>query len=175
MKLPCKADKTLPKICAKDSRESIQNPYLDADKKLLYATNGHILTRIPVETSETDVSGYVTLDAIKYAAAIGKASNVPAEISVNGSLDIGNTSFERPQHTFPDAERIYQETVDKDPQTKISFNARLLYELAAALSDNGKADGITLHINGSNEAILVISNDNPESTGIIMPVRNTSV
>ena len=175
MKLPCKADKTLPKICAKDSRESIQNPYLDADKKLLYATNGHILTRIPVETSETDVSGYVTLDAIKYAAAIGKASNVPAEISVNGSLDIGNTSFERPQHTFPDAERIYQETVDKNPQIKISLNARLLYELAAALSDKGKADNVTLHINGSNEAILVISNDNPESTGIIMPVRNTSV
>ena len=99
-----------------------------------------------------------------------KIKKVPAEISASGSLDIGNTSFERPQHTFPDAEKIYQETVDKDPQIKISFNARLLYELATALSDNGKADGITLHINGSNEAILVISNDNPGATGIIMPI-----
>ena len=174
MKVPCKAEKTLKKVCAKkgDARYFIQNPHLDAEKSILWATNGHIAARIPVETLETDVSGSISLESITYAATIASAGKTIPEIAANGSLDIGETSFTRPEGKFPNAEKIYQEAVSKEPQIKISFNAGLLHDLAAALSNKGKADGVTLHINGPEEAILVISSDNPKSTGIIMPLRN---
>ena len=173
MKLPCKAEKTLKKVCAKkgDARYFIQNPHLDAEKKILWATNGHILSRVPVETSDTDTTGYISLEAIKYAAAVSKATKSASEISANGGLDIGGTSFERPEHKFPAVDQIYDETVAKEPVVTISFNAQLLHDLAASLSECGKAGKVTLNINGPKEAILVTSLDSKEATGLLMPTR----
>ena len=174
MKLPCKAEKTLKKVCAKkgDARYFIQNPHLDAEKKILWATNGHIAARIPVETSETDVSGSISLEAITYAATIAAAGKTIPEIAANGSLDVGETSFKRPDGKFPDAEKIYQENLKRETKTVISIDAQLLHDLAAALSKKGKAGGVTLEIGGEKDAVLVISNDNSKAHGILMPVRN---
>ena len=174
MKLPCKAEKTLKKVCAKkgDARYFIQNPHLDAEKKILWATNGHIAVRIPVETSETDVSGSISLEAITYAATIAAAGKTIPEIAANGSLDIGETSFTRPDGKFPDAEKIYQENLVRETKAIISIDAKLLHDLAAALSKKGKAGGVTLEIGGEGDAVLVISNDNSEARGILMPMRN---
>ena len=174
MKLPCKAEKTLKKVCAKkgDARYFIQNPHLDAEKKILWATNGHIAARIPVETSETDVSGSISLEAITYAATIAAAGKTIPEIAANGSLDIGETSFTRPDGKFPDAEKIYQENLVRETKAIISIDAKLLHDLAAALSKKGKAGGVTLEIGGEGDAVLVISNDNSEARGILMPMRN---
>jgi len=174
VKLPCKAEKTLKKVCAKkgDARYFIQNPHLDAEKKILWATNGHIAVRIPVETSETDVSGSISLEAITYAATIAAAGKTIPEIAANGSLDIGETSFTRPDGKFPDAEKIYQENLVRETKAIISIDAKLLHDLAAALSKKGKAGGVTLEIGGEGDAVLVISNDNSEARGILMPMRN---
>ena len=174
MKVPCKAEKTLKKVCAKkgDARYFIQNPHLDAEKSILWATNGHIAARIPVETSETDVSGSISLEAITYAATIAAAGKTIPEIAANGSLDIGETSFTRPDGKFPDAEKIYQENLVRETKAIISIDAKLLHDLAAALSKKGKAGGVTLEIGGEGDAVLVISNDNSEARGILMPMRN---
>ena len=174
MKLPCKAEKTLKKVCSKktDKRYFLHNPHLDAEKKILWATNGHIAARIPVETSETDVSGSISLEAITYAATIAAAGKTIPEIAANGSLDIGETSFTRPDGKFPDAEKIYQENLVRETKAIISIDAKLLHDLAAALSKKGKAGGVTLEIGGEGDAVLVISNDNSEARGILMPMRN---
>jgi len=174
MKVPCKAEKTLKKVCAKkgDARYFIQNPHLDAKKSILWATNGHIAARIPVETLETDVSGSISLESITYAATIAAAGKTIPEIAANGSLDIGETSFTRPDGKFPDAEKIYQENLVRETKAIISIDAKLLHDLAAALSKKGKAGGVTLEIGGEGDAVLVISNDNSEARGILMPMRN---
>ena len=87
-------------------------------------------------------------------------------------LDIGETSFTRPDGKFPDAEKIYQENLVRETKAIISIDAKLLHDLAAALSKKGKAGGVTLEIGGEGDAVLVISNDNSEARGILMPMRN---
>ena len=174
MKVPSKVEKTLKKVCAKktDPRHFLRNPHLDAEKNILWATNGHIAARIPVETADTDVSGSISLESITYAATIAAAGKTTPEIAANGSLDVGETSFERPDGKCPDAEALYQQNIVRETKAIISIDAQLLHDLAAALSKKGKADGVTLEIGGEGDAVLVISNDNSEARGILMPMRN---
>lgn len=48
-------------------REAISEPYFDADKKAIVATNGTVLVILPVEDSENDISGHLPIDAITMA------------------------------------------------------------------------------------------------------------
>ena len=172
MKLPINAHKTLKKICEKKTslRENLKNPYFDSKTKKLHATNNHVVAYLPVEDCENDSSGVIPLDAIDFA---GK--NKIESLSANGSIEVENNSFSRPDIKYPDTNIVYKEAIERKETKVISFNPQYLLDLSAILSKTCKPDSVTLEISGADQSILVISNNNPTAHGVLMPVRNPTI
>lgn len=171
MKITTQIEKSAAK---KDIRENLNYVYLDRDNDRLLATDGHILAVVPAQCADDDVSGYVSVDAIKAAR---KANKHDATIKANGSLAVVNgPTFDRPDPglPFPDIDRVIPE-VTGDPD--IALNAKLLLQLAEAISDTPNrivhlrfARNSAGDICGSS-AVHVTSGNNPDNFGVIMPVR----
>jgi DNA polymerase III sliding clamp (beta) subunit (PCNA family) len=161
------------------SRPVLHAPYLEVKdgRGTLVATNGRSLVALPVEVTEHDVDGWVSIPAIvagrKWA---GKRDTV--EIACNGSCTLPDgVSFPRPLATPADAPADYipsrfpnwrQVVPDKDRKTvlKVSFNPTLLMGLANAL---GSGEQITLEFEDELNTIRVTGKG--EGFGVLMPMR----
>lgn len=53
-------------------REVLEASYLDVEKQILISTDGCMLTRLPVEVDDGDVSGLISQDALKEAVKLSK-------------------------------------------------------------------------------------------------------
>lgn len=164
------------KICSKDkSRLScLEHPYLkqkDDGTWELQATDGYRLVRIPVEVDESDTEGSIPVNAFK--------SKIPANttertISANGVATYGSENGQtitedRPvAEKWPDFDRITPDRATNfdNAETTVSFNAKMLYELAQALGSNI----VKISINGPFQPIGVKAQYG-ESYGLLMPVR----
>ena len=156
----------------KDAREMLTEPYLDADKSLIVATNGHILAACPVLLDEDDTSGVVSTEAIKAAikTSPGRRQDKTANVKANGSLELDNgaTYPREDKGQFPQYERVIP---DKDKaEMVISFDAKLLKDLADAINTPGNSQ-IKLHIVDNNSAFYVESDNNSDCYGVLMPCR----
>jgi len=157
----------------KDYREMLTEPYLDTEKSLIVATNGHILAACPVELDEDDTSGVVSTEAIKAAiktSPVKRRQDKTANVKANGSLELDNgTTYPREEKgPFPQYERVIP---DKDKaEMVISFDAKLLKALADAINTPGTSI-VTLHIQDNNSAFYVDSDSLSECYGVIMPCR----
>ena len=165
--------KTLKKVCAgkNDRREYLQHCHLDAENQHLWATNGSIVARLAVAMSDGDTSGPVTIESLSAAESIQKSTRQSAEITANGSLDIKDgPSFPRPDcGKFPDVSHVLKQAEAK-PEYEITINAKLLHDLAASISSNGKDLVVTLSFTGNQSPIKVTNKT--KHLGILMPCRN---
>jgi len=166
------------------NRHNITEPYLEVrpdGQSRLMATDGRMLAVLPVETSEDDVSGYVSADALK---ASRKGRTMESVIRCNGSLEVWHgATFPRPDPgTYPNVDVVMpkNEATHGKRKIRLSLNAALLARLADAMG----TEGVTLEFladesDGSVSDPLMVT---PRSTddrkcamddalGVIMPMR----
>ncbi|HEX9052296.1 MAG TPA: hypothetical protein VF841_17335 [Anaeromyxobacter sp.] len=123
--------------CRDPLRPNLTRPYLDAERKLLVATNGNALVAVPAEVDDVlgESSGYVDPAALKAArkAAGRKATSIEvATVDAEGQ-------------TFPAYEQVIPRTKAGDPDTvTFRFNANLLRDLLAGLGTDGSVTEMTL-------------------------------
>ena len=173
MKLP--KDCLLEKICSKDAtRTTLAAPYLDIDAERfahVIATNGAAMAKVPVEITPEDVAGYVPVGALKEARKLAKREDESA-LALNGTAQTSNgATFPREsKETFPNWRQVWPKAEGK---IQLSFDARLLYELAQAMG----TEGVTLTFD-AGEPIAVRPTPTKGCTpasfgarGVIMPVR----
>lgn len=73
-------------------RPHLQYVHLDADRRMLEVTDGHVAVRVPVELDEGDTSGPISVEAIK------DARKRKANLRANGTLGTdGGPSWPRPE------------------------------------------------------------------------------
>ena len=153
------------------SRPQIGHVHLDVDKSRLLATNGHIAAIVPVQLDSGDTSGPISIDAIKQARKEDKRSG-DYHIRANGGLELSNGAMlprESDVQQFPDIDRVINP--NGEPVVSVSFNAKLLYELAQALGTTNRGQHqVTLEIRDENNVILVTARG-CEAHGAIMPMR----
>ena len=145
----------------KDIRHNIQNPYLDCEAGRIYATNGHYIVSLPAEDIENDTSGVLPVDAIK-AARKSKTAN----ISANGSVDVGGISFPRREEKFPDVTSILKRPENLTAPVKI--NAKYLALVAAAMAE--KDPVVTLEFDSVGTRFF-ITPEHGDAVGIVMGIR----
>ncbi len=160
----------LEKLTDTGVRAYLSAAHLDVDKKRLSVTNGNILAVIPVDLSEGDTSGPVTTEVIKAARA---TRSERVEITCNGGLGVDGKTFERPDlGKFPDIDRVIP---DGEPEFSVGLNARLLFELAEALTVSNKANPPIVKLDfydlTGKGAIRVTAGKNPDAIGVLMPCR----
>ena len=159
-------------------RPVLTQAHLDVETSRLMATNGHILAVVPVDVEPGDVSGPVSIDAIKAARKTDKRCE-QYEIKCNGSLELSDgQSFPRegefPQ--YPDVDSVSRQ-VDKPADFTINLNAELLYKLAQAIGADKKGDYRVrlsfrdIHSDKQKTAIEVTNPAN-EAHGLLMPMRD---
>lgn len=173
MKLP--KDCLLEKICSKDAtRPAISAPYLDVDAERsahVIATNGAAMAKIPVSIDPLDVAGYVPVGALKEARKLAKKDNESA-LALNGTAQTTNgATFPRESaETFPNWRQVWPKLEGK---IQVSFDARLLYELAQAMGTEGVIltfdAGAPISVRPS--ATSACTPASLGARGVIMPIR----
>lgn len=162
------------------ARYALHHVHLDVERKSLCATNGKALVSIPVEPEEGDVSGLLSVDAVKAARKIAGKRGEPC-IKANGAavLDDGS-SHPRPEGMFPDVSTFLKGAPAWGVQ--LTIDPTLLLALAKAMG--GEGHNVTLRFqvhrpeNGNGERFVVAKQapihasipGQPDVTGIIMPI-----
>ena len=173
----------LPKTCRIErvastdaTRQAIQEPWLDVKAKVIVATNGRALVKLPVEIDETDTDGPITRTALAAARKVG-AKNEPASIvATAGALTCANGVTEK----RPDVGKFpnWTQVMPRDPgKIRLSFNAVTLFDMATAM---GCSD-VVLEFNDATSPIKVLPSysksawsippASPEAVGVFMPIR----
>ena len=158
-------------------RDSIMDPWLDVEKKLLISTNGRILSKLVIETETGDVSGRVPVAALKEAIKAAKkwpdaridCSNPKAVKIMDGR------TWPRPDGQFPNWEQVLPNNAGRGT-ARLILNAALLADLIAAMGDTDKmAATLEFQLDAEWDAkplpILVTCNG---ETGVIMPMKDKS-
>ena len=150
------------------TRPHLSNVFLDVAEKKMVATSGSFIVVIPVSVDATDHKGAVSAAALAAARKIGKANKTEAEIKANGALVVGGDTFARPDGSgFPH----WRSCIPERRKLTVSFNAKLLLELARALGS--KEEIVTLDIGEANDPIIVYGKDETDGAayGVLMPRR----
>ena len=174
MKLPgnCKIEKIPP---VKDEyRFNMHAAELDVKGKRLVATDGHRIVSLPVEISETDVSGSVPPDAIRAAHKAKKADTGESiecgerRLVVHGIRQI--TEFARESQAFPNTAAAIPRPSSK--AFRIGLNPKYLLEVAEAMNSG---TGVELVFGGELDPILIkpilSCGGVDDAFGVLMPVR----
>jgi hypothetical protein len=155
--------------------------WLDVEKQRLVATNGNALAVVPVNCDTQDKTGFITVEAIRYARK-QNARKQDIQIIAKDRLEIlKGPLFPRPTvdeiGTYP----TWLKVIPKKSETDlvIGINPKLLLAVANALG----TEQVALHFRRTKEnkrdainkiePIIVTSldTDAEESIGVIMPVR----
>jgi DNA polymerase III sliding clamp (beta) subunit (PCNA family) len=160
------------------TRYAINEPYLEIveGKGTLVATNGMIMSMVPVEIEEGDVEGYVNQEAIKASRKTFKPRDVKT-FKASGCIQLfDGQTFPRNgkarDYQFPKFRQVIPK-FDK-PTIKIGIDATLLARLAEAMG----TEGVVLEIQDEFSPILVTPSNSSgtecvecEAVGVIMPIR----
>lgn len=96
-------------------RESISEPYFDADKKVIVATDGKVMVLLPVDNSENDVSGHIPIEAISQAQK--QSGILMSEKTITVDTKGVKTEYPRPDlGSFPQFESV---TIPADKSKKV--------------------------------------------------------
>ena len=168
--------KSLLALCATDlSMAAIHHVYVDVEKKVAVATNGHALVQHPIEPEEGEVSGYVPAEAILAAAKLPKGFRGHLHHYQDVTQVMGNTGLvsfpnpfqgEDPQPRYPKYETVIPE--ESSLPVTISFNAQLMLDLAKTLSHNTV---ITMSLDPKDYAFRVKGPGGTGALGVIMGCR----
>lgn len=159
-----------------ESRYTLKAVKLDVAGKRIMATDGHILAIVPVEVSDGDHDGLISVDAMKAARKLQRAAKgVPIQANVNGKFSISgagqSAEFDLDTGTFPNVDAIIPKF---DGPPTITLDAELLLRLAKAIETKGysPAYSVALWIKDANSPILV-KGEQDGAIGVIMPCRCT--
>ena len=182
MKIPnTKFDK-----CAdpKGGRPNLREPWLDAAKARLVATNGHVMAVIPVEVDENDVTGHVPMDAVKAARKVTKRD--PYLLLEATDANVYGDRYPRGDlGKYPNVDQIIDHLDDGQGEADIVLDAKLLYDLAQAMIDCKTTEPARVRLyfkryangNVSEGAAIRVEPMGPGSVpgafGVIMPCRDT--
>lgn len=156
------------------SRYTLSAVKLDVTNKRMMATDGHILAIVPVEVSETDHDGLLTIDSIKQARKMHKSAKNISEMAVNGKFIVKAGSqqaeFELETGQFPNADAVIPKFAG--PAT-ITLDVEKLMRLAKAIKEKnyGGERIVSLWIKDANSGILVKGSDDGDALGVLMPCR----
>jgi DNA polymerase III sliding clamp (beta) subunit (PCNA family) len=169
------------KAVSKDkTRSAICEPYLDVSDKnnpVMVATNGWIMSVVPVEVQDDDESGYVSKEAL--AAARKSAVMDECEIRLNGKAEIPSSGMVMGREglagesRYPNWRQVMPDYDEKDKGfTVIALNAKMLLDLALSMGH----EWVKLVIKDSNSPIGVSPSPTDRSyvptnaKGVIMPI-----
>jgi hypothetical protein len=147
----------------------IQNPWIDVDKKIIIATDGHSLVVLPFTPEDGETSGFVPHQALRIwdcASRKRKSTIHCAERVVVTFLDGEQTSFPRKDGEFVEWEKLPRSAAECGTPT-ISIDADLLANIQHAL---GSA-GVTLWIENADKAIMVSGLREEDGMALLMPMR----
>ena len=141
------------------NHERIADVYFDRENSRLIATDGIGMVVIPVEPADEDVGGRIPVWAIKVARTMGGRLGLHCEDKLTIKSDRhGTVHGKRPTLDFPSIDRVMSQIDAGEERATISLSANRLLELAEALLDDNPLwgdYGVTLHIRGEKEPILV--------------------
>lgn len=181
--------KNLWKACSREKTRYILNAArLDCERKVIIATDGHMLAVLDVkdliESDEKSLT--IPVDALRAAqtffmAEKRKAQKLRKDIFIRGNGDsvtvtVGASkrgqSFEPETRTYPDWQAVCGG--GEGYKLVITVSAGLLMRLAESMRGNFKADdAVSLSVKDAQSAVLVAVNGNATSCGILMPMRIT--
>jgi hypothetical protein len=121
----------------------------------VYATNGHIMVKIPpsyMEDHEKTKEGHLDIDLIKLSR---KREDLDLEVKQDASLP-----------KYPDCETVMSSGTKGEVKLKVTLNAKLLYELSQAMGD----DCVVLSFRGDTSHNM-IEVTGKHATGALMPMR----
>jgi hypothetical protein len=146
-----------------------QNPWIDVDKKIIIATDGHGLVVLPFTPEDGETSGFVPHQALRIwdcASRKRKSTIHCAGRVVVTFLDDEQTSFPRTDSEFVDWTRLPRSAAECGTAT-ISLDADLLANIQHAL---GSA-GVTLWIENTDKGIMVSGLREEDGMALMMPMR----
>lgn len=147
----------IPRVCRIEgvvgedfARLGIANAELEVDRRRLVATNGKVIALVEVHVDDGDVSGPVSLEALKAARAnIRPRSAYPhilcgaTILKTHGPPQSGMPlDLPRPTTVFPPYNAVVPECNPGDPGTiTVGLDAQLLLDLARALGAEDRHSG----------------------------------
>jgi DNA polymerase III sliding clamp (beta) subunit (PCNA family) len=152
------------------SRVRMQNVHVT--RRHAFATNGHILAAVPVESQKDDSEGWLTVDALKLARKVTPKDSDHISIILNGQQILSDgTTLARPEtvESFPRVGHLLLQTL-RHRTLRIGVNADYLKNLALALG----SEEIILEIGKPDTAIAVRPVHDNGAVGVIMPIRLNS-
>ena len=168
-------------LCAsKDfTRKHLTAVHLDAEKQRLVATNGHSMAVVPVALDKGDTTGPIMPQALKEARKLA-SKDVPVSLKANGQIELSNGATQpRPDVGEFVPYEVVLETSRSENPFEVSFDAKLLWDLAQAIGAGGRdanASQVICTFHGDNDPIKVrlardigCSEDQP--FGVLMPAR----
>jgi hypothetical protein len=177
-----------------DTRYTLKAVHLDVDRKIMCATDGHILAVIPAEIEPKDVTGLIPVRAFKVAREAIKrvkpklrqtastAIQAFRKIIIRAPYHGESTVLQRPQGRFPIE---WEKAIPKaSGAPDVVFNIDLLNRLTESLRNPGQGCDRTVRLwidkskRPSQAAILVsvgIDQKQHPGVGVLMPARNERV
>lgn len=180
--------KWIHKSCAtEDGSYTLAGFYVDAEKKVAVATDGHALVALDVfDLLEPEEKSFVVpIEAAKAAQAFfakQKRLKIPKRVFVRCDGETVAVSqegsrraqfFDKPRGQFPQWTAVA--TPPKDYKHAITISAGLLHRLSEAMhGDYSREDGVTLYVKDATSAIFVGVSSllGLKTLGVLMPMRN---
>ena len=171
-------DSKIEKAVAKDDvRTYLNAPYFTGEG--IVATNGHTLAYVPVIHDDGELAGHIPLDAFKHAR---KAKLLDIELNNgNGNCAVAGVQFPRVDlGKYPDWQQVAKAPLvvaKSSGALSITFDAKLLLELALAISTNPRQPIVRLTFDASKPeyeraAIYVeAAKGGGGAYGLIMPCK----
>ena len=169
-----------------ESRYALSAARLDCEKKVIVATDGHMLAVLDVEDliESGEKSFTIPVDALRAAQAFfvsekRKWMKLRKDIFIRSNEDsvtvtVGSSkrgqSFEPETRTYPDWQAVT--SIGKDHKFGITMSVGLLMRLADSMRGNFKAeDAVSLSVKDTESAVIVGVNGNGRAYGMLMPMR----
>lgn len=145
----------------------IDHVYLDVKKKVVVATDGKCLASVPVGVDDTDTSGLLSVQSMKYARGITHRfgdTHLRCEKSITM---VDDTTMPRPaveNKIFPNYEALIP---IQEPICEINIDVELLLKIAKAIGER------FIKIKFYNETAVLkiepVDKHNPDLFGLLMP------
>jgi len=162
------------------SRYPLGSARFDADKKLVVATDGRILTAVNVSdlVDSAEASFYLPLEALKFAQSLLKKDSPVVRIEAkgdvvavsHGGLDLrlyyppANADFPKWESATPDSMEGYKACV--------TLSAELLLSLSDALrGDKDQVNGVSLWVKDSLSQVVITHPRIKGKYAVMMPMR----
>ena len=172
------------KCCSKKlSRYSLSSARLDADRKTVVATDGHILTAVDVSDlmDDGEESFLIPLEALKFAQSLSKEDSPVVRIEgrgdsvcvIQGGRDIhfyyppANAAFPQWESATPASMNNYKPCV--------TISAELLLSLSDSLRGAEDPSGVCLWIKDKDSQIVVTHPLAKGKYSVLMPMRGEIV